>query len=454
MESQVEPIMEDASPKSGESSPKRVMGCFSATMIVVASMVGTGVFTTTGLVLAETPSAPAVLIAWIICGICAFFGAVSYAELVAMSPRNGGEYQLLSKTFHPAVGFVAGWISLVVGFSAPIASAAMAFGGYASRCFDWIDPFWAALIVILLFSLVHAIRVSLGAIIQNIFTGIKLILVATFIIGGLALGDMSRVLNEPPSATLDTMISPAFAVGLIFVTYAYTGWNGSAYLAGEIKNPTKSLPRALALGTAIVMLIYLGLNVVFLSAAPVDLLSGVVEVGAVAAKELFGNTVGRLLSAVISLLLVSSLSAMIMSGPRIYQSIGEDYSIFRIFAKRYGNSGPFWAICLQAIISVAMLISARFDELIQYMGFTLSANAALTVAGVFVERIRHPQTPRPYKCWGYPVTPILFILLSLWMIIFTIIQTPFVALAGGATVLSGLLLYFAVRRYRIEPQND
>lgn len=435
---------------SAASQPQRVMGCFSATMIVVASMIGTGVFTTTGLLLQETPSAPAVLIAWLIGGWGAFFGAVSYAELVAMSPRNGGEYQLLSQIFHPSIGFVAGWISLIVGFSAPIASTAMAFGAYASTSFDWIDPFWAALIAILVFSLIHAIRVTLGTLIQNTFTALKLLLVGTFVIGGLVLGDFGNIFNEPVTQTASSMLSPGFAVGLIFVTYAYTGWNGSAYIAGEIKNPTKSLPRALALGTAIVTTVYLGLNAVFLAAAPTARLSGVVEVGSVAAISLFGEGIGRMLSAVISLLLLSSLSAMIMSGPRIYQSIGEDYPTFRFLARRVGGSGPFWAICLQTVIAVMMLLTTKFDALITYMGFTLSLNAALTVAGVFVQRIRFPNAKRPYRCWGYPVTPFLFIILSLWMVAFTIYDKPMVAVSGIITILSGLGLYALVARTRIQ----
>lgn len=452
-----QPLSQPTPPPSDASQPRRVMGCFSATMIVVASMIGTGVFTTTGILLQQTPSAPAVLIAWLIGGLGAFFGAVSYAELVAMSPRNGGEYQLLSHIFHPAIGFVAGWISLIVGFSAPIASTAMAFGAYASQSVAWIDPFWAALAAILLFSLIHAVRVTLGSFIQNIFTALKLLLVSTFVIGGIMLGNFEHVFHESMTQTTTAMLAPGFAIGLIYVTYAYTGWNGSAYIAGEIKNPTKSLPRALALGTAIVTLVYLGLNAVFLAAAPTAHLSGVLEVGAIAATALFGEGIGRMLSAVISLLLLSSLSAMIMSGPRIYQSIGEDYPAFRFLAKRAGGSGPFWAICLQAVIAVLMLLTTKFDALIAYMGFTLSLNAALTVFGVFVQRIRYPKAKRPYRCWGYPVTPILFILLSLWMVVFTIFETPMVAVSGSITILSGLGLYALVARTRrdsSEPAQD
>ena len=378
-------------------------------------------------------------------GVVAFFGALAYAELVAMYPKNGGEYQLLSRIYHPAVGFVAGWISLIVGFSAPIASAAMAFGKYAGGAFPGLNEFWAACIVIVVFSAIHAVRVTFGSAVQNVFTVLKILLVGGFIAGGLAMGDFSRITSEAASDTCATMMCPAFAVGLIYVTYAYTGWNGSAYLAGEIKNPSRSLPIALALGTAIVTLIYFGLNVVFLSAAPIGDLSGKLEVGAVVASALYGEGTGRIFSGAIALLLISSLSAMIMAGPRIYQSMGNDYPVLGILSKRRGGSGPVYAIMLQAVIAILMVASAHFDDLIMYMGFTLSVTSALTVFGVFRMRRRLPKAERPYRCWGYLVTPTLFILLSLWMIAFTIYENPYVALAGGGTILSGLLFYFVAR---------
>ena len=435
-------------------TPKRVMGGFSATMIVVASMVGTGVFTTSGFLLETTPSAPVVLISWLIGGIIAFFGALSYAELVSIYPQNGGEYQLLSKIFHPALGFIAGWISLIVGFSAPIASAAMAFGEYASNTFPELNKFWAAVIVILILSTVHSIRVTLGSAVQNIFTVLKIILVSAFIIGGFVLGDFSLIAKESVSDTTSIIFSPAFAVGLIYITYAYTGWNGSAYIAGEVKNPTKAVPRALAFGTILVTLIYIGLNTVFLAAAPLSELTGKVDIGAVAAIHLFGENIGNIFSAIIAVLLISSISAMIMEGPRIYQSVGDDYPSFHFLSKRKGDSGPYIAIILQAIIAILMLMTARFDELIMYIGFTLSLNSALTVAGVFVMRKRHPELARPYKCWGYPVTPVIFILLSLWMIVFTLINNPMVALAGGGTILSGALLYWIAKPRKVRKNEE
>ncbi|MFA5625341.1 MAG: amino acid permease [Bradymonadales bacterium] len=437
--------LDESLEESQTKPPARVIGAFTAIMIVVASMIGTGVFTTTGILLEQTPSAAAVLWAWLIGGVIAFFGALSYAELVSIYPKNGGEFQLLTKIFHPSVGFVAGWVSLIVGFSAPIAAAAIAFGAYLQAIFPNINATVCAISIIVLLSLAHAVKVTFGSALQNVFTIAKLIIVVIFIIGGLYLGDSNLIFSESPSSTWKHMIAPSFAVGLIYITYAYSGWNGSAYIAGEIRNPRRSVPLALALGTAIVTLVYIGLNVVFLSAAPVVELSGQVDVGAVAAKALFGQNAGRVLSGVISLLLVSSISAMIMAGPRVYQSMGTQYSSFRFLSKRKNGSGPYFAILLQAVISLLMLATASFDALLSYIGFTLSISAALTVIGVFVLRKRAPHADRPYKCWGYPLTPLIFIALSLWMVIFTVLEAPIVALWGLITVSVGLILYYLAK---------
>ncbi len=448
-----------------EKEPKRVLTGFSAMMIVVASMVGTGVFTTSGLlfdVLDHSASSIwTILIAWLIGGVAAFFGAISYAELVAMYPRNGGEYQILSKVFHPAIGFVAGWISLIVGFSAPIASTAIVFSEYVGQTVQISDTqidykFWLAFVVIVLLSIIHGVKVTFGSAVQNFLTVIKVLLVTGFIAGGIYLGDFSHLANHSASQTASQILTPGFATGLILVTYAYTGWNGSVYIAGEIKNPSRALPKALALGTALVTLIYLALNTVFLISAPISELhaalknggeNGNTVIGAIAAKALFGDGIGNAFSLVIAFLLLSSLSAMIMAGPRIYQSMGEDYRAFRFLTHRKGNSGPFWAIALQAVIAIIMLMTARFDELITYMGFTLSVSTALTVVGVFVMRRKRPNMIRPYKCWGYPFTPIIFIILSLWMVIFTFMERPSVAFVGAATILIGMLLYFIVKPF-------
>ena len=433
------------SPSNERVAPRRVLGGMTATLLVVASMVGTGVFTTSGVLLTGISSPMAVLVGWVIGGLIALFGALSYAELVAAMPNNGGEYQLLSRIFHPSVGFVAGWVSLVVGFSAPIAAAAIAFGEYSSAVLPGLNKTALALGLILVLSIMHGMRVTLGSSIQNVFTAAKLVVVVLFIGGGLLFASPSRLVDESHTSIFSSMISPGFAIGLIFISFAYSGWNGAAYIAGEIKNPKRSLPKALALGTALVTALYLGLNLVFLSAAPVSELAGSIDIGKVAAVSLFGEEAGRILSGVISLLLVSSVSAMIMAGPRVYQAIGEDYGHFKFLRLRSTANGPAAAVGLQAAAAIVMLLTSSFDSLLLYIGFTLSLSAGLTVAGVFVLRKREPNLERPYRSWGYPVTPLLFIGLSCWMVVFTLIEVPMAALAGGGTIAAGFVLWLLTR---------
>lgn len=423
--------------------PRR-FGVFTATLVVVASMIGTGVFTTTGLLLTEIESPGAVLIAWAIGGIVALFGALAYGELAASITRNGGEYRFLTEIYHPAVGFVAGWVSLVVGFSAPIAASALAFGTYLHALVPGLPPLTSGVVLILVLSTLHAGRASAGAWVQNGFAGVKLLLILVFVVGAMWLlpADTGGNLSVSGAALTD----PGFAVGLIFVSFAYSGWNGAAYLSGEVRRPSRNLPLALGIGTAVVTVLYLALNAVFLLGTSPGQLVGVVEVGHVAAIAIFGEAAGTLLSSFIALALVSSVSAMIMVGPRVYEAMGEDYVALRFLRLRPAGGGPVASTSLQAALAIVMLLTLSFGSLLMYIGFTLSASAALTVAGVFVHRRRNPAAPRPYRTWGYPVTPAAFVVFAVWMIVHSVSQRPVEALLGVATIALGLLMYFGVSR--------
>lgn len=427
-------------------TPPRRLGTITATLLVVASMVGTGVFTTTGILVEALGSSWAVLAAWVVGGIMALFGALTYAELVAALPHNGGEYQLLTRIYHPAVGFVTGVGSFVVGFSAPIAASALAFGDYLASAVPAIPRQASALTLVLVMSLTHAVDVRGGSGVQNVFAAGKILLVLGFIVGGLVVADPAGL--EPTGAPPlhRAIVSPAFAVALILVSFAYSGWNAAAYVAGEVTRPERNLPIALLLGTLTVTVLYGGLNLVFLLAAPHHALAGQVEVAHVAAVHLFGEHAGRALSLVIGLALVSTVGALVMTGPRVYEAMGADHHRLRILSWRTARSGPVFAIALQAIFAVIMVLTATFEALLTYMGVVLSLFAGLTVAGVFVLRRREPQLHRPYRTWGYPITPLLFIALMTWMVLHTLHQRPGVAWASGATLVAGLGVYLLVRQ--------
>jgi len=426
----------------------RKLGPLTAIMLVVASMVGTGIFTTTGFLLADIRSGPAVLVAWLLGGVLALAGAFAYAELAAAMPENGGEYLLLSRIYHPSLGFVAGWISLIVGFSAPIAAAALAFSSYTAAVFPGVPQLPLSITLIALLSGVHCLRLELSSGFQNAFTIGKAALILAFIVGGLWLGDPARAFEPGSVPAGQAVLSSGFAVGLIFTSFAYQGWNASLYIAGELKQPARWLPLSLVLGTVLVTALYLGLNVVFLAAVPAAELTGQLEVGHLAAVALFGDGAARLLSIIIAIGLISTVGAYIMTGPRVYEAMGKRFSGLRFITGRAQGGGPVRSILLQGAVAMVMALTASFDALLTYAGFTLSAVAGLAVAGVIVLRFREPDLPRPYRCWGYPVTPLLFVGLMLWMMGHSVLERPIVALAGAITVIVGFGLWAMFERTR------
>jgi basic amino acid/polyamine antiporter, APA family len=441
--SSVEPS--SAEPSSA-GAPHR-FGLRTASLLVAASMVGTGVFTTSGPLLAELRSAPAVLAVWAVGGLVALAGALSYAELAAQYPESGGEYALLARVFHPALGFMAGVVSIVAGFAAPIAACALAFARYLAVVVPGVPEIPAAVGVILAASAIHATHVRLGARFQDVFTTAKLALIALFVLAGALAADPSR-LTGPDAGPLTpgTLASPSFALGLVLVYFAYTGWNAAAYVAGEVERPARTLPLALLLGTGGVTLLYVALNAVFLASAPRAELEGVVEIGAVAATRLFGPLAGRALAAVIALGLVSTIGAFVVTGPRVYDAIGRDHPQLRILATRHAGGAPVVAVVIQAVLALSLVLTARFEQLLTGVGFTLSIASGLTVLGVLVERRRHPGRSLPYRVPLYPLTPLFFVAVAAWTVVESIRFAQEVALAGLATLALGLLGYFVLRR--------
>ena len=294
--------------------------------------------------------------------------------------------------------------------------------------------------------MLHAVHVRGASGFQNFFTLAKVVLILVIIVGGLWTVDVGAVLVSGQANATGALLSPAFAVGLIFISFAYSGWNGAAYIAGEVRRPERTLPLALIIGTGLVALLYIGLNWIFLASAPASELAGKVEVGHVAGAHIFGETAGQLLSGLIALALVSSVSAMIMVGPRVYEAMGEDYRPLRFLSTRPEHGGPAFSIALQASLAIVMLLTSSFSALLTYIGFTLSLSAALTVGGIFILRRRGTHQDLSFRTWGYPVPPLLFIGFSGWIIVHALSERPIEALFGGLTISTGLLAYVVVRR--------
>jgi len=307
-----------AGQRAAPVNPPRQLGLVSAASLVVASMIGTGVFTTSGFLLAELHSPWLVLAAWAVGGAIATLGALSYGALARRIPESGGEYLFLSRTLHPAAGYLAGWISLLIGFSAPLAAAAFAFGEYSKSWLTAWPPRVSGTLLVIAFSLLHATHVRRGAWVQNAAVLLKVVLIVAFAGYGL-----SRL--PSPTDTTSGAFSPAtFGVSLVWISFSYSGWNAAAYIGGEVRVPERNLPRALLLGTALMTILYLALNTVFVFAAPPEALAGKLEIGRIAGEHLGGAALAHAVAAFVALTLVSSVSAMVMAGPRVYARMATD----------------------------------------------------------------------------------------------------------------------------------
>jgi APA family basic amino acid/polyamine antiporter len=443
---------------------KREIGFFSATILVVANMIGTGIFTTSGFIIQELGSPGVMLLCWIVGGIFALSGALCYGELGAMFPLAGGEYVYLRESFGKLMAFLSGWISLIVGFSAPIAAATIAFATYFFRAFPNFLPMGTnaplvnnsiliitpvtvlASFIIIIFSLVHSHSLWFGSRVQNVLTTFKLLLIVSFIAGGFFLGkgSMPRLFDTSQTASI---FSSQFAVSLIFISFAYSGWNAAAYLGSEIKNPARNIPFSLLTGTFLVMILYFLLNVTYLSALSVSEMSGALEVGAKAAIALFGEKVSYFVAGAIAIGLLSVISAMILAGPRVYYAMARDGVFIKSLAKlREKHHTPAYAIVLQGFLAIVVAITASFDKLLIYIGFTLSLFAVLTVCGLIILRTRNHRRHSAYKTWGYPLTPIVFILGNLWIIFYSIKNKPLISGFGLGTIAMGALVYLFINR--------
>lgn len=423
------------SPAAGASP----LGLGSAVALVVANTIGAGVFTTSGFALAELGSPGAVLLVWAVGGAVALAGALSYGALARRIPRSGGEYTFLSATVHPLAGFLAGWISLLAGFTAPIAAAALALEAYLGEGLGLALPArWTGTLAIVAAWAMHAVRPRTGVALQNAAVAAKLVAIALFVLFGLAV--LPAVTWSAPAAP--SADASAFAVTLVWISFSYSGWNAAVYVASEIRDPERNVGRALWIATLVVAGVYLALNAVFLAAAPADALAGKAEIGAVAAEALGGLPLRRAIVGLIALALFTSISSMVLAGPRVYARMAADGLFPSLFDG--GPDVPRAAILLQALLATAVVWLSDLAMLLGYLGFTLGLSSAASVGGLLALRRREGAARVPIP--GHPWVPLVFIGATVWMATFMIARRPAEAAVGLFTMASGLPAYWYLRR--------
>jgi basic amino acid/polyamine antiporter, APA family len=447
----------------------RDVGLATATSIVIANVIGSGIFTTPGFLARDLGSPTALLGIWVLGAILALAGALSYSELGAAYPEAGGEYVYLREAYGPLVAFVNGWLCFFASFSAPIAAACIGVAAYLSPFAPGFSPdyllasadvaghHWtlsgaqvAALGVLWMATFVHITGVKRGGSFQVVLTTGKVLALAALVVLGLLLGtgDWGHF-RSGPQGLLPPGALRNLPVSLIFVLYCYSGWNAAAYIAGEVREPHKTIPRSLLTGTAIVTVLYIGLNILFLYALPISGMSGVLQIGDKAAAALFGPVASRMVALIMALSIFASASAMILAGPRVYFAMASD-GLFpaRLAGVHERYQSPAWSITLQSLWASVLMLTGTFEQLIVYSGFVLVLFSALAVAAVIVLRVRQPDVWRPFRVPGYPFTPLLFVGFSAWILYFTLMSRPTESFWGIVTAAAGLPFYLYWSRSR------
>ena len=449
----------------------RQLGLFDSTMVMMGIVIGSGIFLTTGIMAKSIPSAPLILIAWLAGGLLTFAGALTYAELGAAMPEAGGQYVYLKEAYGPMAGFLFGWIFFLVYMTGGIAGLALAFSEYAGHLFPFLSTqkiifsFDVNLFqnnltyslspgqlvgvgVIVFLSLCNFLGVGLGKGIQNFITLIKISTIIGIIVLGFAFGKGSPIdltLN-PESISLAHLVM-GFGVALVAVSWAFDGWNNVTFVAGEIKKPGKNLPRALFLGTLGVTLLYLILNYIYLYALPIPEMKGIVRIAEKATSSLFGTSTGVFVSVAVMVSTFGSLNGSVLTGPRVYYAMAKD----RLFFKKVSKISPKFrtpgfAILIQAIWASFLTILGSFEQIFTFAMFISIAFWVAAAASVFTLRKKYPKMDRPYKTWGYPLVPLLFIIFSLGILINTLIEKPVESLAGVILTFIGIPVYFYWKR--------
>jgi len=445
----------------------RKLGLFDSTMLVIGIVIGSGIFLTTGIMAKSIPSPLLILLAWCVGGLIALAGALAYAELGAAMPHAGGQYVYLREAYGPLTGFLFGWMMFLVYQTGSIAALAAGFAEYFGYFFPGLGttkyifstsftifhhtvPYsismgqLVAIALILLLSLFNFVGLVLGSLIQNITTILKIGTLIALVALGFILGKGGQI--EYPLAVSGFSLSQllmGFGVAMIAVIWTYDGWNNVNFAAGEIKNPGRNLPLSLIIGTAGVTVLYVAVNYIYLYTLPMNELSGVVRIAEKAASVLFGGMAGALVSAAVVVSTFGALNGVILTGPRVYYAMAKDKLFFKQVAKvhpRYKTPGV--SILIQAVWACLLTLSGTYEQLFTYVTFATIVFYIFAVTSVFTLRKKHPDLPRPYKTWGYPWLPILFIIVMAVLLINTLFSKPVESFAGIAIIGLGLPAYF------------
>ncbi len=457
---------------TAKSSLLRQLGVVSATALVVSNMIGTGIFTSSGFLAGDLGSPKLVLWIWVVGAVVALSGAFCYSELGINMPSSGGEYVYLTQAFGPTWGFMTGWVSFFAGFSAPIAAGALAFADYLGHFFpalhqehshvlfgsgDWTLAFGGAQMVacllVLVFTVINIFGVMRVARLQNVLTGAKVLVLIAFIAlaftGGQ--GDWGNF-SMNAVRTAKTSLTAQFAISLFWIYFAYSGWNAATYVAEELRHPTRTLPLALTVGTLLVGALYLALNVVFIYAAPLEVMKGEVAVGALAASRLFGPKVADLFSLLLALSLMSMVNAMITIGPRVYYAMAKNKAFLSSAAKIHPKwHTPVAAIVAQGVCTM-LLTMTPFPQLVVYIGFTLNFFAVMSVVSLMLFRRRAGWQKLRVVSFAYPLFPVMFLIVGIWMTIMGLQLKPWISLATIVTIATGAMVYhFGLRSRAQQP---
>jgi APA family basic amino acid/polyamine antiporter len=445
---------------------ERRLGTIDAAAVVVSNVIGSGILLMPAIVARMAPEYWALMSVWLAGGLLAFAGAMAYAELATMRPRAGGEYVYLRAAYGPLPAFLTGWTSFVAGFSGAIAAAAVGLAGFLGSAVPVLadrTPWFslslgvlsltispqnlAAVTIIATLSLVHAVGLGPGRIVQNTLAAIKVLGLGAFALAGLMWGHPPPASTAPAAMAGDGVTMGGWLLALVPVMFSYSGWNAAAYVAEEIREPSRRLPRSLALGTTVVVVVYLAMNAFYLHVLPMAMLKALeLRVIDAAAERLFAGAAAGAITGLSVLITAGTISAMVFAGPRVYYAMARD----GLFLPAAARVHPRWrtpvvSIAAQAVWSSILVLSGTFSQLASYTGFALVLFSGIAVAGLFVLRWREPDAPRPFRAWGYPLAPALFTVMSAAMVVNAVWRDPGPSAAGLLVIGCGVPIYFLLR---------